>query len=59
MAAFIFVIYSIIVNTARLEGTRSAEHPQVKAAVESEKQIRNDLHRELDAAIQGREAEHS
>ncbi|MBL9162705.1 MAG: hypothetical protein JNL18_08245 [Planctomycetaceae bacterium] len=45
------------INTARLEGTRSAEHPQVKAAVESEKQIRNDLHRELDAAIQGARVE--
>ena len=45
------------INTARLEGTRSAEHPQVLAAVESEKQIRNDLHRELAAAIQGAEVE--
>lgn len=45
------------INTARLEGTRSAEHPQVKAAIESEKQIRNDLHRELAAAIQGAEVE--
>jgi len=45
------------INTARLEGTRSAEHPQVLAAVEGEKQIRNDLHRELAAAIQGAEVE--
>jgi polysaccharide biosynthesis transport protein len=45
------------INTARLEGTRSAEHPQVKAAVESEKQIQDDLHRELAAAIQGAEVE--
>lgn len=45
------------INTARLEGTRSAEHPQVKAAIESEKQIRNDLHRELAAAIQGAQVE--
>jgi uncharacterized protein involved in exopolysaccharide biosynthesis len=45
------------ITTAQLEGTRSAEHPQVKAAVESEKQIRNDLHRELAAAIQGAEVE--
>ena len=45
------------ITTAQLEGTRSAEHPQVKAAVESEKQIRNDLHRELTAAIQGAEVE--
>jgi succinoglycan biosynthesis transport protein ExoP len=45
------------INTAQLEGTRSAEHPQVQAAVESEKQIRDDLHRELTAAIQGAEVE--
>ena len=45
------------IDTARLEGTRSSEHPQVKAAVESEKQIRNDLHRELAAAIQGAQVE--
>jgi succinoglycan biosynthesis transport protein ExoP len=45
------------IATAQLEGTRSAEHPQVQAAVESEKQIRDDLHRELAAAIQGAEVE--
>jgi uncharacterized protein involved in exopolysaccharide biosynthesis len=43
--------------TARLGGTRSAEHPRVKAAVESEKEIRADLHRELVTAIRGAEAE--
>jgi hypothetical protein len=45
------------ITTAQLEGTRSAEHPAVKAAVESEQQIRDDLHRELAAAIQGAEVE--
>ncbi|HEX6962706.1 MAG TPA: Wzz/FepE/Etk N-terminal domain-containing protein [Lacipirellula sp.] len=43
--------------TARLGGTRSADHPRVKAAVESEKEIRADLHRELLTAIRGGEAE--
>jgi polysaccharide biosynthesis transport protein len=45
------------IETARLEGTRSMEHPQVKAAVESEQQIRDDLHRELVTAIRGAEIE--
>jgi polysaccharide biosynthesis transport protein len=43
--------------TARLGGTRSADHPRVKAAIEGEKHIRNDLHRELVTAIRGAEAE--
>ncbi|BBO33509.1 GumC family protein [Lacipirellula parvula] len=45
------------ITTAQLSGTRSDEHPQVKAAIESEAQIRNDLHRELDAAVNGAEVE--
>jgi hypothetical protein len=43
--------------TARLAGTRSADHPRVKAAIESEKEIRADLHRELQTAVRGAEAE--
>lgn len=43
--------------TARLAGTRSADHPRVRAAAEAEKQIRNDLHRELVSAISGAEVE--
>jgi hypothetical protein len=43
--------------TARLGGTRSADHPRVQAAVEAERKIRDDLHRELVTAIRGAEAE--
>jgi uncharacterized protein involved in exopolysaccharide biosynthesis len=43
--------------SARLVGTRSPDHPRVKAAAEAEKQIRNDLHRELVTAIHGAEVE--
>ena len=43
--------------TARVSGTRSDEHPRVKAAVEAEAQIRDDLHHELAMAIQGAEVE--
>lgn len=47
------------ITTAQLSGTRSDEHPQVQAAVESESQIRNDLHRELKVAVSGAEVEKS
>ena len=43
--------------TAKLGGTRSADHPRVRAAIEGEKHIRADLHRELVTAIRGAEAE--
>jgi uncharacterized protein involved in exopolysaccharide biosynthesis len=43
--------------TAKLAGTRSADHPRVLSAIEAEKQIRDDLHRELVTAIRGAEAE--
>lgn len=43
--------------TARLAGTRSSVHPRVKAAAEAERQIREDLHRELVSAIGGAEVE--
>jgi polysaccharide biosynthesis transport protein len=43
--------------TSRLGGTRSADHPRVRAAVESEQEIRGDLRRELLTAIRGAEAE--
>jgi uncharacterized protein involved in exopolysaccharide biosynthesis len=39
--------------TAKLSGTRAADHPLVRAAVEAEAQIRGDLHRELVTAIKG------
>lgn len=42
---------------ARLEGTRTAEHPQVRAAAESVAYIRRDLHSELSVAIRGVEVE--
>lgn len=45
------------ITTARLQGTRSAAHPQVQAAIESEQQIRDDLHGELLTAIRGAEVE--
>lgn len=44
-------------QTARLQGTRSAEHPRVRAAQESEASIRRDLAREMHAAIRAAEAE--
>lgn len=47
------------ITTAQLSGTRSDEHPQVRAAIESEAQIRNDLHRELKTAVSGAEVEKS
>lgn len=43
--------------TAKLAGAMSADHPLVRAAVESEVQIRNDLHRELVTAIKGAEVD--
>ena len=45
------------ITTARLQGTRSLEHPQVQAAIEAEKQIQDDLHGELLTAIRGAEVE--
>lgn len=47
------------ITTAQVSGTRSDEHPAVKAAVESEQQIRDDLHRELKVAVSGAEVEKS
>jgi len=44
-------------RAARLAGTRTAEHPQVLASIESVHQIRNDLHQELHVAIKGLEVE--
>lgn len=43
--------------TSKLGGTRAADHPQVRAAIEAERQIREDLHGELVAAIRGAEVE--
>ena len=44
-------------RAARLEGTRTANHPQVRAAQESVKFIREDLHNELAVAARGVEVE--
>ncbi|MEQ8836902.1 MAG: hypothetical protein RID07_08865, partial [Lacipirellulaceae bacterium] len=43
--------------TAKLQGTRSAEHPRVLAAHEAEQGIRRDLFEELQSAIGAAEAE--
>jgi succinoglycan biosynthesis transport protein ExoP len=43
--------------TSRLGGTRSPDHPRVRAAIEAERQIRDDLHDELLTAIRGAEVE--
>lgn len=43
--------------TSRLGGTRSPDHPKVRAAIEAEQQIRADLHEELITAIRGAEVE--
>ncbi len=44
-------------RAARLGGTRTPDHPQVRASMESVQQIRKDLHRELQVAVQGVEIE--
>jgi uncharacterized protein involved in exopolysaccharide biosynthesis len=43
--------------TSRLGGTRSPDHPRVRAAAEAERQIRKDLHDELKVAIRGAEVD--
>ena len=42
---------------ARLEGTRTENHPQVRAAKQAVKYIREDLHDELQVAVRGVEVE--
>jgi len=44
-------------NTARLNGSRSAEHPRVRAAVEAEERIRRKLQHQIEAALEGAAAE--
>jgi len=44
-------------RAARLAGTRTADHPQVQASIESVHQIRDDLYRELQVAVKGVEVE--
>ncbi len=44
-------------RAARLGGTRTAAHPQVRAAAESVEYIRDDLHDELEVAIRGVQVE--
>jgi len=44
-------------RAARLGGTRTADHPQVKAAHEAVEHIRQDLHNELQVAIRGVQVE--
>jgi hypothetical protein len=43
--------------TSKLGGTRSPDHPRVRAAIEAEQQIRKDLHDELMSAIRGAQVE--
>jgi uncharacterized protein involved in exopolysaccharide biosynthesis len=43
--------------TSRMGGTRSSDHPRVRAAAEAERQIREDLHDELLTAIRGADVE--
>jgi succinoglycan biosynthesis transport protein ExoP len=43
--------------TSRLGGSRSANHPQVRAAIEAEGQIRAELHDELVTALRGAEVD--
>jgi succinoglycan biosynthesis transport protein ExoP len=40
-------------RTADLSGRMSNDHPLVKAAVESERRVRNDLHAEVEVALRG------
>ncbi|MEQ8788367.1 MAG: hypothetical protein RIC55_18805 [Pirellulaceae bacterium] len=40
-------------KTADLSGRMSNDHPLVKAAVESERRVRNDLHGEVEVALRG------
>lgn len=44
-------------RAARLEGTRTANHPQVQAALASVDFIRKDLHKELEVATRGLQVE--
>ncbi|MEO2049414.1 MAG: Wzz/FepE/Etk N-terminal domain-containing protein [Pirellulales bacterium] len=44
-------------RTARLSGSRSNNHPYVQAAIKAEESIREDLHDELQNAVQAAEAE--
>ncbi len=44
-------------RVARLEGTRTVDHPQVKAANSAVEFVRQDLHRELAVAIRGIQVE--
>ena len=44
-------------RTAQLSGSRSTDHPYVQAATKAEESIREDLHDELQTAVQAAEAE--
>lgn len=44
-------------QTANLQGTRSAVHPRVKASIEAEASIRRDLVKEMQAAVTSAQAE--
>ena len=44
-------------RAARMEGTRTKDHPQVQAAIQSVEYIRKDLHDELEVAIRGVQVE--
>ena len=44
-------------RAARLSGTRTADHPQVKASIEAVDRVRSDLRQELEVAAKGVEVE--
>lgn len=46
-------------RTAELQGTRTAEHPTVQSALESEQEVRDHLFREIAVAVRGLKAERS
>ncbi|PQO43058.1 hypothetical protein [Blastopirellula marina] len=46
-------------RTAELQGTRTAEHPAVLSAIESEQEVRDHLFREIAVAVRGLKAERS
>ncbi|TWT39644.1 GumC family protein [Blastopirellula retiformator] len=46
-------------RTAQLQGTRTADHPAVRSALESEKEVRDHLFKEIAIAVRGLKAERS
>ena len=50
-------LFDAQIRLARVEGTRTKDHPQVIAGHEAIEHIREDLHKELQVAVQGVEVE--